>query len=66
MQVRILDDGGEVIWSQSPELGMTALSHRKNGRIDEILAVLSMATERAKEEKLLPVEQTGSDRFSKL
>ncbi|AQS50540.1 hypothetical protein PAEH1_01420 [Paenalcaligenes hominis] len=50
MQVRILDNDGEVIWSQSEKIGMTFMSHRKDGKLKEIIAALESAVLIAKNE----------------
>lgn len=50
MQVRILDESGEVIWSQSEKSGMTFLSHREDGTLEAIIVALESATEVAKQE----------------
>ncbi|GGE68513.1 hypothetical protein GGR41_000549 [Paenalcaligenes hominis] len=50
MQVRILDTNGEVIWSQSEKIGMTFMSHRKDGKLKEIIAALESAVLIAKNE----------------
>lgn len=50
MQVRVLDENDEVIWSQGKKSGMTYLSHRKDGTLEKIIAALESATEVAKQE----------------
>ncbi|WP_172736652.1 hypothetical protein [Pseudomonas sp. Irchel s3h17] len=50
MQVRILNESGEVIWSQGEKSGMTFLSHRKDGTLESIIVALESATDAAKKE----------------
>lgn len=50
MQVRVLDESGEVIWSQGDKSGMTFLSHRKDGTLGSIIAALGAAAESAKQQ----------------
>ena len=48
MQVQILDENGEVIWSHGKKCGMTFLSHREDGKIEEIVELLEVAAETAR------------------
>ena len=59
MQVRILDESGEVIWSQGEKSGMTFLSHREDGTILRIIAALESALAEAGDESLHPVSKSS-------
>ncbi|MCF5059905.1 Rrf2 family transcriptional regulator [Pseudomonas proteolytica] len=60
MQVRVLDESGEVIWSQGKKSGMTFLSHREDGTIDKIIAALESALAEARNESLCPISELSA------
>lgn len=57
MRVRVLDESGEVIWSEGEKSGMTFLSHREDGTIHQIIAALESALVEARDESLRPVSE---------
>lgn len=58
MQVRVLDESGELIWSQGEKSGMTFLSHRQDGTIHRIIASLESAVNEARDESLRPISES--------
>lgn len=60
MQVRILDESGEVIWSQGEKSGMTFLSHREDGTIHQIIAALESALAETRNESLRPISESSA------
>ena len=60
MQVRVLDESGDVIWSQGEKSGMTFLSHREDGTILRIIAALESALAEAGDESLRPVSKSSA------
>lgn len=60
MQVRILDESGEVIWSQGEKSGMTFLSHREDGTIHRIITALESALAEAGDESLRPISESSA------
>lgn len=60
MQVRVLDESGEVIWSQGEKSGMTFLTHREDGTIKRIIAALETATVEALDEASRPVSESSA------
>ncbi len=60
MQVRVLDEHGEVIWSQGENSGMTFMSHREDGTIHRIIAALESALAEACDEALRPISESSA------
>jgi hypothetical protein len=54
MQVRILNDDLEVIWTKTETGGLTSLSFRRDGTIEMIISKLETALEWAREEAIQP------------
>lgn len=55
MIVRIYDERGDVLWSRGGRSGVTSLSHREDGTIDEIILALELALHHAKGERDKPL-----------
>lgn len=52
MQIRVIDQSGDVIWSRSETCGMTSLSYRKDGTLLRIIGILYLALHQAQAELL--------------
>ncbi len=54
MQVRVLNDELEVLWTRTETGGLTSLSFRRDGTIETIIASLENALEHARAEAAQP------------
>jgi hypothetical protein len=54
MQVRILNDDLDVIWTKTNTGGLTSPSFRRDGTIETIIVALETALQRAREEAIQP------------